>query len=60
MKRISGLLLLALVAPVPAAHAQSGKWPERPVRVIIVFPPGGSNDVTARIVFAKMNEKKVS
>jgi tripartite-type tricarboxylate transporter receptor subunit TctC len=26
------------------------------VRVLIVPPPGGSNDVTARIVFAKMNE----
>jgi tripartite-type tricarboxylate transporter receptor subunit TctC len=24
--------------------------------VIVVFPPGGSNDVTARIVFQKMNE----
>jgi len=31
-------------------------YPSRTVRVIIVFPPGGSNDVTARIVFAKMNE----
>jgi tripartite-type tricarboxylate transporter receptor subunit TctC len=31
-------------------------YPSKPVRVIVVFPPGGSNDVTARIVFAKMNE----
>lgn len=29
-------------------------YPAKPVRVIIVFPPGGSNDVTARIVFAKL------
>ena len=28
-----GLLLLALVATLPAAHAQTGKWPERPVRM---------------------------
>jgi tripartite-type tricarboxylate transporter receptor subunit TctC len=27
------------------------------VRVIVVFPPGGSNDVTARIVFQKMTEQ---
>jgi tripartite-type tricarboxylate transporter receptor subunit TctC len=27
------------------------------VRVIVVFPPGGSNDVTARIVFQKMSEQ---
>ncbi len=31
-------------------------YPDRPVRVIVVFPPGGSNDVTARIVFQKMTE----
>ncbi|MGH8663172.1 MAG: Bug family tripartite tricarboxylate transporter substrate binding protein [Burkholderiales bacterium] len=29
-------------------------YPVKPVRVLIVFPPGGSNDVTARIVFSKM------
>ena len=47
------VLLAALLAP-PGALAQA--YPAKPVRVIIVFPPGGSNDVTARIVFAKMNE----
>lgn len=43
----------ALFAPLPAI-AQA--YPTKPVRVIVVFPPGGSNDVTARIVFSKMNE----
>jgi tripartite-type tricarboxylate transporter receptor subunit TctC len=43
----------ALCSPL-AVHAQA--YPTKPVRVIVVFPPGGSNDVTARIVFAKMNE----
>jgi tripartite-type tricarboxylate transporter receptor subunit TctC len=47
------VVLAALLAP-PGALAQA--YPAKPVRVIIVFPPGGSNDVTARIVFAKMNE----
>jgi tripartite-type tricarboxylate transporter receptor subunit TctC len=36
-------------------HAQA--YPTKPVRVIVVFPPGGSNDVTARIVFQKMTEQ---
>lgn len=31
-------------------------YPTKPVRVIIVFPPGGSNDITGRIVFNKMNQ----
>jgi tripartite-type tricarboxylate transporter receptor subunit TctC len=45
------MLLLALALPTFAQN-----YPERPVRVIVVFPPGGSNDVTARIVFKKMSE----
>jgi tripartite-type tricarboxylate transporter receptor subunit TctC len=47
------VVFAALFAPL-LAFAQA--YPARPVRVIIVFPPGGSNDVTGRIVFAKMNE----
>jgi tripartite-type tricarboxylate transporter receptor subunit TctC len=47
--------LIALLALTPLAAAAQA-YPTKPVRVIIVFPPGGSNDVTARIVFAKMNE----
>jgi tripartite-type tricarboxylate transporter receptor subunit TctC len=45
-------LLALLLAPAMAFAA----YPDRPVRVIVVFPPGGSNDVTARIVFNKMPE----
>jgi tripartite-type tricarboxylate transporter receptor subunit TctC len=44
----------ALCSPL-AVHAQA--YPTKPVRVIVVFPPGGSNDVTARIVFQKMTEQ---
>jgi len=47
------VILAALFTPL-LAFAQA--YPTKPVRVIIVFPPGGSNDVTGRIVFAKMNE----
>ena len=32
-------------------------YPAKPVRVVIVFPPGGSNDVVGRIVFQKMSEQ---
>lgn len=49
----TALLGACLCAPLVAA-AQS--YPTKPVRVIVVFPPGGSNDVTARIVFQKMSE----
>lgn len=47
------LVVATLFIPL-LAFAQA--YPAKPVRVIVVFPPGGSNDVTARIVFVKMNE----
>ena len=47
-------VVAALLSPL-AVHAQA--YPTKPVRVIVVFPPGGSNDVTARIVFQKMTEQ---
>jgi tripartite-type tricarboxylate transporter receptor subunit TctC len=47
-------LVLSIQILLPAAFAQT--YPARAVRVIVVFPPGGSNDVTARIVFQKLAE----
>lgn len=47
------VFLAALFSPV-VTFAQG--YPDKPVRVIVVFPPGGSNDVTARIVFQKMSD----
>jgi tripartite-type tricarboxylate transporter receptor subunit TctC len=48
------VVVAALFAPL-LALAQA--YPTKPVRVIVVFPPGGSNDVTARIVFQRMTEQ---
>jgi tripartite-type tricarboxylate transporter receptor subunit TctC len=48
------LLVLAIPLLPSAGYAQS--YPDKPVHVVVVFPPGGSNDVTARIVFKKVEE----
>ena len=51
-------LVLALIAALSTAlaHAQS-QYPAKPVRLIIPFPPGGSNDVVGRVVAAQLGER---
>lgn len=57
------LSLLAMVAGLavvfaPAAVAQNtaANYPNKPVRWIVPFPPGASNDITARLFAHKMSE----
>jgi len=45
---VTALLLSGVV--VQPALAQSGKYPDRPIRLIAPFPPGGTVDVVARLV----------
>lgn len=49
----------ALLAPAlfTAAPAQADTWPTRPVRMVLGYPPGGSDDYLARILGAKLTEK---
>ncbi len=47
MRPIVTLLLALLLLPLPQAAAQ---LPDRPVRVIVPFPPGGSSDFVTRVV----------
>ncbi len=57
MKTTLPLLLLALAAAFPSAQAQTGKWPDKPVRVVLPFPPGGSTDVVGRLIAARLSQE---
>src|SRR5262249_17970918 len=43
----------ALCAPAPSLSQQ---YPVRPIRFIVTFPPGGTVDITARIVQPRLSE----
>ena len=53
---VFALPLIAAGLAAPAARAQA-KYPDRPVRVILPFGPGGVADVTARLVAQALSEK---
>lgn len=58
MKPSSRSILVALgllAGCMPAAHGAA--FPEKPIRWIIPFPPGGSNDILGRYIGIKLSER---
>ena len=39
------------------AQAQVPPWPAKPLRLVIPFPPGGSNDIVGRVLAASLGER---
>src|SRR5260221_2897270 len=47
-------LLAAWVGLIPSVAAQD--FPNRPIRIVVPYPPGGNVDITARTVQAALGE----
>ncbi len=56
MTRLRAMLAACLVI-AGTGFAMAQEYPARPVRLIIPFPPGGSNDVVGRLIATKLGER---
>ncbi len=47
---------LALTGAFASAHAQSANYPNRPIKLVVPFGPGGFTDVVARVLGQKLGQ----
>jgi tripartite-type tricarboxylate transporter receptor subunit TctC len=55
-RTVVAVLLSSLIIAAQQAHAQAPNYPERPIRLVVGFPPGGATDILARILAQYMPE----
>jgi tripartite-type tricarboxylate transporter receptor subunit TctC len=52
-----GFMMLAGSALISAGSALAENYPSHPVKIVVPFPAGGSNDIVARVVAQKLSER---
>src|SRR5256886_16201272 len=57
LKSTTLFLALSAAALVYTTDAAAQAYPSKPVRMIIPFPPGGSNDVVGRMIAFQLSER---
>jgi tripartite-type tricarboxylate transporter receptor subunit TctC len=56
-RRALGALLAAGLALAAQAQTPATPYPDKPIRVVVTFPPGGSADAIVRMLVPKLNER---
>lgn len=57
MVRLVRSVLVALIAISNFGDASAASFPDHPMRIVVPFPAGGSNDVVARLLATKLSER---
>jgi tripartite-type tricarboxylate transporter receptor subunit TctC len=55
--RIAAAVLVTACALPAGLHAQPGDFPNKPIRIVVTFPPGGSADAVVRLLVPRLTEK---
>src|SRR5262245_33024434 len=58
MKSLRAIALCAVAAPLALGAMQAGAqpYPNKPIRLVIAFPPGGTSDFVGRVIADKLSQ----
>src|ERR687894_3321467 len=54
--QMSASIIVALLLAAPASFLSAQSYPNRTIRIIVTFPPGGSSDTLTRVLAQEMSE----
>ncbi|RUP30192.1 MAG: tripartite tricarboxylate transporter substrate binding protein [Curvibacter sp.] len=59
LRRVCASLALAVLAPLCQAQSAppASRYPDKPLRLVLAFPPGGPTDLVARVLAQKLGEQ---
>jgi tripartite-type tricarboxylate transporter receptor subunit TctC len=57
LARIAALVIVPLAATLASTAASAQAWPNKPIRWIVPYPPGGITDGSTRMVLQKVQEQ---
>ena len=56
-RRLTTLFALVLLAPYAHAQDPAANYPNRAIRVVVPYPPGGTSDTLMRLIGQKLTER---